>query len=60
MSPLELFRPNEFSEWDDDGLPTKDSSGNDITKSCSKKLRGFGPPEKAPRDVARKQPRIVG
>ncbi|OJD26309.1 hypothetical protein ACJ73_02311 [Blastomyces percursus] len=39
MSPLEMFRTNEFSEWDDDGLPTKDSSGNDITKRRSKKLR---------------------
>ncbi|PGH34382.1 cysteine-tRNA ligase [[Emmonsia] crescens] len=38
-SPFEMFRTNEFSAWDADGLPTKDSSGNDIAKSRSKKLR---------------------
>ncbi|KKZ61000.1 cysteinyl-tRNA synthetase [[Emmonsia] crescens] len=38
-SPFEMFRTKEFSAWDADGLPTKDSSGNDIAKSRSKKLR---------------------
>lgn len=39
ISHLEMFKTNEFSEWDADGLPTKDASGNEITKSRGKKLR---------------------
>jgi cysteinyl-tRNA synthetase len=39
LSPSEMFRTSEFSAWDENGLPTKDSSGNDITKNRSKKLR---------------------
>ncbi|KAF3491674.1 cysteinyl-tRNA synthetase [Arthroderma uncinatum] len=39
LSPCDMFRTSEFSAWDKDGLPTKDSSGNEITKSRSKKLK---------------------
>lgn len=39
LSHLEMFRTNEFSAWDEDGIPTKDSAGEEITKSRSKKLR---------------------
>ncbi|OJD20834.1 cysteine-tRNA ligase [Blastomyces percursus] len=39
ISHLELFRTSEFSAWDEDGLPTKDAAGEEITKSRSKKLR---------------------
>lgn len=39
VDPKEMFRTQEFSEWDDDGLPTKDARGNAINKSQSKKLR---------------------
>lgn len=39
LSPLEMFKTSEFSAWDEDGLPTKDSSGNDIAKNRSKKLK---------------------
>ncbi|KAI9841872.1 MAG: hypothetical protein M1837_000342 [Sclerophora amabilis] len=41
-SHLEMFRTTssgDFSAWDDDGLPTKDASGEGITKSQGKKLR---------------------
>ncbi|KAL2362902.1 hypothetical protein RJZ56_004193 [Blastomyces dermatitidis] len=38
-SHLELFRTSEFSAWDEDGLPTRDAAGEEITKSRSKKLR---------------------
>ncbi|GAA6064320.1 hypothetical protein JCM10212_006007 [Sporobolomyces blumeae] len=39
--PSEMFKGSsgEFSEWDQDGLPTKDKDGNDIAKSRSKKLK---------------------
>ncbi|EFQ98007.1 cysteinyl-tRNA synthetase [Nannizzia gypsea CBS 118893] len=39
LSPAEMFRTEDFSAWDADGIPTKDSEGKDITKSRSKKLR---------------------
>ena len=28
-----------YSAWDEQGLPTKDKDGNDITKSMTKKLK---------------------
>lgn len=39
LSNLDMFQTNEYSAWDEDGLPTKDSAGEEITKSRSKKLR---------------------
>ncbi|PGH09417.1 cysteine-tRNA ligase [Polytolypa hystricis UAMH7299] len=39
ISNLDMFRTNEFSAWDEDGLPTKDAAGQEITKSRSKKLK---------------------
>ncbi|KAJ3340979.1 hypothetical protein HDU91_000776 [Kappamyces sp. JEL0680] len=36
--PGDLFRTKEYSEWDDKGLPTKDSEGQEVTKSKRKKL----------------------
>ncbi|KAJ5689386.1 cysteine--tRNA ligase [Penicillium macrosclerotiorum] len=39
LSHLEMFRTNEYSAWDDDGLPTRDAAGEEIAKSRSKKLR---------------------
>lgn len=39
LSHLEMFRTNEYSAWDDEGLPTRDANGEEITKSRSKKLR---------------------
>ncbi|KAJ5665309.1 uncharacterized protein N7477_007757 [Penicillium maclennaniae] len=39
LSHLEIFRTNEYSAWDDDGLPTHDSKGEELTKSRAKKLR---------------------
>lgn len=39
LSHLEMFRTNEFSAWDDEGLPTKDAAGEDVAKSRAKKLR---------------------
>ncbi|KAJ9271608.1 hypothetical protein DTO212C5_2400 [Paecilomyces variotii] len=39
LSHLEMFRTEEFSAWDEDGLPTRDAAGEPINKSKSKKLR---------------------
>lgn len=39
LSHLEMFRTNEFSAWDEEGLPTKDAAGEDVAKSRAKKLR---------------------
>ncbi|KAJ6002178.1 hypothetical protein N7499_001957 [Penicillium canescens] len=39
LSHLEMFRTNEFSAWDEEGVPTRDATGEEITKSRAKKLR---------------------
>ena len=39
LSHKEMFRIPDFSAWDDDGLPTKDREGEEITKSKKKKLQ---------------------
>ncbi|CAI7626862.1 unnamed protein product [Penicillium glandicola] len=39
LSHLEMFRTNEYSAWDEEGMPTRDTSGEEITKSRAKKLR---------------------
>ncbi|KAF8476876.1 tRNA synthetases class I (C) catalytic domain-containing protein [Kalaharituber pfeilii] len=42
LSHLEMFRPphcDEYSEWDDDGIPTKMKEGEEVTKSRIKKLK---------------------
>ncbi|KAJ3000963.1 hypothetical protein HDV02_000032 [Globomyces sp. JEL0801] len=36
--PSELFKTAEYSAWDEQGLPTKDKEGVEITKSKRKKL----------------------
>ncbi len=39
LSHKDMFRTEEFSAWDDDGLPTKMANGDEMAKSRSKKLR---------------------
>ena len=40
LSHLEMFKQSdEFTEWDADGMPTKDEDGNEIAKSRTKKLK---------------------
>ncbi|KAL4926048.1 cysteine--tRNA ligase [Aspergillus undulatus] len=39
LSHLEMFRTNEYSAWDGEGLPTHDAAGEEIAKSRAKKLR---------------------
>lgn len=38
VSHFDLFRIPEYSEWDDQGIPTKDDEGKEVTKSQRKKL----------------------
>lgn len=44
IAPVEMFRPPHVAEglytaWDDNGLPTKDDKGEEISKGKNKKLK---------------------
>ena len=39
VSEKDMFRTEEWSEWDGDGVPTKDKEGAELGKSRRKKLR---------------------
>ena len=39
LSHKEMFRTTEFSEWDSDGMPTKDASGEPLARSKGKKVK---------------------
>ncbi|KAJ7129220.1 cysteinyl-tRNA synthetase [Mycena epipterygia] len=39
VDPKEMFRMDEYSEWDADGIPTKDAVGQDVAKSKRKTLK---------------------
>lgn len=39
INPKDMFRTEEYSAWDDEGLPTKDREGVDVAKGRGKKLR---------------------
>jgi cysteinyl-tRNA synthetase len=39
VNPRDMFRTEEYSAWDEEGLPTKDAKGEEVTKGKSKKLR---------------------
>lgn len=39
LSHLDMFRTNEYSAWDEEGIPTRDAEGGEINKSKTKKLR---------------------
>lgn len=38
QSHLEMYKTAEYSEWDADGLPTKEADGKEVAKSKRKKL----------------------
>jgi cysteinyl-tRNA synthetase len=38
ISPQDMFKTAEYSEWDADGIPTKEAGGSEVTKSKRKKL----------------------
>lgn len=39
LSHLDMFRTDEFEEWDENGIPTREKGGNELTKSRSKNLK---------------------
>lgn len=39
LSPLEMFKTEEFSAWDGEGMPLKDAKGEEVNKSRLKKLK---------------------
>lgn len=40
VAPQDMFRnPEQYSEWDEEGIPVKDHEGNPITKSMMKRLK---------------------
>ena len=39
--PADLFQTSEFSKWDEEGLPTHDSEGKELTAKRAKKLKGI-------------------
>ncbi|KAL4790736.1 tRNA synthetases class I (C) catalytic domain-containing protein [Aspergillus venezuelensis] len=39
LSPLNVFKTEEFSAWDEDGIPVKDAAGEPVNKSHSRRLR---------------------
>ncbi|KAL9104534.1 MAG: hypothetical protein Q9187_008887 [Circinaria calcarea] len=59
LSHLDMFRTKEYSAWDADGLPTMDASGEEITKSRSKKLRKDWERQKKLHDAWSKSQSIV-
>lgn len=38
VSPQDMFRNEQYSAWDEQGIPTKDAKGEEVTKSARKKL----------------------
>jgi cysteinyl-tRNA synthetase len=39
VSPLDMFRDDRYSEWDEEGIPTKTSDGKEVPKSGIKKMK---------------------
>lgn len=39
LSHLEMYKMEEYTEWDENGIPTKDAKGEEVTKSRKKKLQ---------------------
>lgn len=39
VSPVDMFRDERFSAWDEEGMPTKTKDGEEVPKSALKKLR---------------------
>jgi cysteinyl-tRNA synthetase len=39
INPKDMFKTEEYSAWDEEGLPSKDKDGADVAKGRVKKLR---------------------
>ena len=55
LRPDDMFRTDEFSEWDAQGLPIKDAQGKEITKNRMKKLLKQSEAQAKLHEVWRKQ-----
>ncbi|KAI5844738.1 tRNA synthetases class I (C) catalytic domain-containing protein [Tricharina praecox] len=51
VDPTTMFRTPEWSEWDADGMPTKDAKGEEVTKSRSKALKKLWDRQKKAHDA---------
>ena len=38
INPAEMFKTDEYSQWNEEGIPTHDASGEELPKSALKKL----------------------
>lgn len=38
VNPRDMFRNEQYTEWDEQGIPTRDAKGAEVTKSAKKKL----------------------
>lgn len=38
VSPEQMFRTEEYIQWDEQGIPTKEKGGDEVTKNKKKKL----------------------
>jgi cysteinyl-tRNA synthetase len=39
INPVKMFKTDEYSAWNAEGLPTKDKDGQDVAKGKTKKLK---------------------
>lgn len=39
VNPKDMFKTEEYSQWDEDGIPTLDAQGEEVTKSKRKTLK---------------------
>ncbi|CZR69683.1 probable cysteinyl-tRNA synthetase [Phialocephala subalpina] len=39
VNPVDMFKDDRFSAWDEKGIPTKTKEGEDVTKSALKKMQ---------------------
>ncbi|OZJ02371.1 hypothetical protein BZG36_04436 [Bifiguratus adelaidae] len=39
VAPTEMFRTDEYTQWDENGIPTHDMAGEEVAKSRRKKLQ---------------------
>jgi cysteinyl-tRNA synthetase len=39
VNPVNMFKTEEYTQWDDDGIPTVDAQGEEVTKSKRKTLK---------------------
>lgn len=57
INPMQMFRTEEYEEWDENGMPTKMQGGEEISKNRKKKLeKEWGMQKKLHDDWLKNQP----